>query len=283
VPRRARARVAAGVARARFVGVRLPRFRDRYAAGVELAAELERRIGDHQIDRPDAVVLALPRGGVAVGFEIATRLHAPLDVIVVRRVRVPGHAELAMGAVAFDDVELVDEQVAAMMHVSPEAFDVEVERERDEVDRRERTLRAGRPALDVHGRIAVVVDDGVATGATVAMAIEAVRARGPARIVVALPIAAAQTSRELDTRADELVCLETLDPPLAAAACYGDFTQLADADVRELLATAELDLGPRVASPTIELGGRSGSSNTRKKAQEGNATEKDANRDPDEP
>ena len=183
-------------------------------------------------------MLALPRNGVPVAYEIARRLGAPLDVLVVRKIGVPGHAELAMGAVATGDVAIVDERVTAEMHVSPDAFDAEAERQREELDRRERMLRAGRPPLDVHGKVVVLVDDGAATGATMSAAIEAVRARGPTRIVAALPIAPVDARAELDARADETICLETPDPLFALGAWYDDFDQTSDAEVAELLDAA---------------------------------------------
>lgn len=206
------------------------RFRDRAAAGRELAAALERYAG-----RGDVVVFALPRGGVPVGYEVARALRAPLDVFVVRKLGVPGHEELAMGAIATGGARVLNEEVVRRLRISPEALDRVTRREADEVARRERLYRGERPPPDVRGRTVVLVDDGLATGATMRAAVEALRRLAPARIVVAVPTGSADTCDDLRRSGDELVCLTTPDPFLAVGFWYDDFGQTSDDDVRALL------------------------------------------------
>jgi putative phosphoribosyl transferase len=207
--------------------------RARRHAGQLLAQRFDRYIGD-----PSVIVLALPRGGVPVAYEIATRLGAPLDVLVVRKLGVPGYAELAMGAIASDGIRIVDRRVIDMLGVSREAFDAVVARERTELDRRERAFRAGRPRFDIAGRTVIVVDDGMATGASMAAAIDAVRTRQPARTIGAAPVAPPEVCDAIEDRADEMVCLVTPARLHAVGAWYVDFTQTRDDEVRALLDTA---------------------------------------------
>jgi predicted phosphoribosyltransferase len=205
-------------------------FRDRRQAGQLLAQRFDRYIGD-----PNVIVLALPRGGVPVGYEIATRLGAPLDVLVVRKLGVPGYTELAMGAIASDGIRIVDRRVIDMLGVSREAFEAVAERERIELDRRERAFRAGRPRLDIAGRTVILVDDGLATGASMAAAIDAVRTCKPARTIGAVPVAPPEVCDALGDRADEMVCLLTPTRLQAVGVWYADFTQTSDDEVRALL------------------------------------------------
>jgi predicted phosphoribosyltransferase len=214
-------------------GVVMSLYENRRQAGEVLACALDGYRG-----RPDVAVLALPRGGVPVGFEVARRLRAPLDVHVVRKLGVPGAEEAAMGALASGGVVLLDEQLVATLGVSTRALDALVAAERAELARRERVYRQGRPPLAVAGRTVILVDDGMATGASMRAAVASLRRRGPARIVVAVPVAAADTCAALRGEADDVVCVATPEPFFAVGEFYGDFSQTSDEEVRELLAAA---------------------------------------------
>jgi predicted phosphoribosyltransferase len=209
------------------------RFRDRRDAGQRLAAELERYAG-----RPDVVVLALPRGGVPVGFEVARRLGAPLDVFLVRKLGVPGHAELAMGAIASGSVRVLNPDVVGPLGISYDVIEDVATREAHELERRERAYRGDRPPLDVTDRIVIVVDDGLATGASMRAAVAALRRRGPRRIVVAVPTGAPDVCDALRRDADEVVCAVLHEPFLSVGLWYDDFSQTTDEEVRSLLAGA---------------------------------------------
>ena len=206
-------------------------FRDRRAAGRLVAAKLAR-----YAERPDVVVLALPRGGVPVAYEVAQALDAPLDVFAVRKLGLPGHEELAMGAVATGGVRVFNEQIVRALSLPPDLIDAVAAREQQELARRERLYRGDRPPLDVRGRTVILVDDGLATGATMHAAIEALRAQQPARIVVAVPTAAPETCEALRAKADEVVCAITPEPFYAVGLWYDDFSQTSDDEVRQLLA-----------------------------------------------
>ena len=219
-------------------------FRDRRDAGRQLAQRLDRFIGE-----PDVLVLGLPRGGVPVAYEVAAHLGAPLDVLVVRKLGVPGHGELAMGAIASGGIEVVDQRVIDMLAIPREAFEAVAERERGELDRRERIFRAGRPPLDIAGRTVILVDDGLATGASMRAAIRALRLREPARIVAAVPVAAPETCAAISEEADEAVCAATPRDFHAVGFWYDDFSQTTDAEVRALL---EASSG---SSPELESNG----------------------------
>jgi predicted phosphoribosyltransferase len=210
-----------------------PGFADRRAAGQELA----RRLG-HYAERPDVVVLGLPRGGVPVAYEVASALGAPLDVFVVRKLGVPGHEELAMGAIASGGVRVLNRDVLALVGIPSAAIADVTAREYHELELRERLYRGGRVPLDVAGRTAVVVDDGLATGATMRAAIAALRKRRAAAIVVAVPIASPDTCAELAPAADELVCARTPEPFMAVGLWYQDFSATSDEEVRALLEAA---------------------------------------------
>jgi len=207
-------------------------FRDRRDAGRQLAPRLDRFAG------PRTIVLALPRGGVPVAYEIAMHLGAPLDVLVVRKLGVPGRSELAMGAIASGGIQVVDQRIVDTLGISPEAFEVVARSERAALERRERAIRAGRAVLDVAGKTAILVDDGLATGASMAAAIDALETRAPARIVAAVPVAPLETCQALRKRADDVICLITPDHLYAVGIWYQDFTQTTDTEVRELLDAA---------------------------------------------
>lgn len=208
-------------------------FRDRQDAGRRLARLLS-RYGK----KPDVLVLALPRGGVPVGFEVAAALEAPLDVFLVRKLGAPGQPELAMGAIASGGLRVLDRNLVARLGVSAaEVAQVEA-RELRELERRERAYRGDRPAPRVGGRTVILVDDGVATGASLKAAIGALREQDPAAIVAAVPVAPPSTRRALEALADDVVCVATPEPFLAVGNFYDDFGETGDEEVRELLARA---------------------------------------------
>jgi predicted phosphoribosyltransferase len=211
-------------------------FTDRTDAGRQLAESLAAYTGD-----PSAIVLALPRGGVPVGYEIARRLNAPLDVYIVRKLGVPGHEELAMGALASDGTCVVDEELIESLGVNANALEAVVRREIDELRRREVAYRDARPEPDIRGKTAIVVDDGLATGATMRAAATALRQRDPAAIVAAVPVAAPRTCANLQRVVDRVVCAYTPEPFHAVGLYYANFEQTSDEEVRRLLARAEAE------------------------------------------
>jgi erythromycin esterase-like protein/predicted phosphoribosyltransferase len=223
-------------------------FRDRQDAGRVLAGLLHR-----YRDRPDVVVLALPRGGVPVAYEVAQALHAPLDVFTVRKLGVPGHEELAMGAIASGGLMVLVDDVVRGLTIAPADIQAAAEREGRELLRRETTYREGRPRTDVTGRTVIVVDDGLATGASMQAAVQALRSLGPAEIVVAVPAAPESTARDLAALADTVVCAATPTPFLAVGAAYWDFQQTSDTQVRDLLRAAGTGSPPgTTAAPETE-------------------------------
>lgn len=205
-------------------------FRDRREAGQKLAEKLSGYAGD-----PRVIVLALPRGGVPVGWEVARALGVPLDVFVVRKLGVPGFEELAMGAVASGGVRVLNDEVVFGLRIPDEVIEDVEARERAELERRERLYRGGRALADVRGRTVILVDDGLATGSTMLAAVRALRQRGPARIVVAVPTAPPDTCRNLSREADEVICYMTPEPFFGVGGWYEDFSQTSDDEVRELL------------------------------------------------
>lgn len=209
------------------------RFRDRKDAGQRLAERLR-----SLRDLDDVIVLGLPRGGVPVAAEVARALDAPLDVIVVRKVGVPGRSELAMGAVGERGVQVVDERVVGLAHVPPEDFATAVRRERAEVEQRVQRFRGGRPPLALAGRVALLVDDGIATGSTARAACAVARAMGAARVVLAAPVCARESGKALATVADEVVCLHSPRLFGAVGQFYDDFSATQDAEVLALLRAA---------------------------------------------
>ena len=217
---------------------RLP-FQDRRQGGRVLAARL-----DHLRGRDGLLVLALPRGGVAVAFEVAHELRAPLDVFVVRKLGFPGHEEYAMGAIASGGVRVMNP--VAGMPVSAEALALVMAREQDELARRELLYRGERPAIGIRGRTVIVVDDGLATGATMRAAVLAIRQQRPAHLVIAVPVGAAETCAQLRHDADEVVCAATPNPFRAVGLWYEDFPQASDDEVHELLDEARREYAASV-------------------------------------
>lgn len=208
--------------------------RQQFADRREAGAELARQLSAYQ-RRDDVVVLALPRGGVPVAFEIAIALGAPLDVFVVRKLGVPGHPELAMGAIASGGVRVLNEDVVAWYGLPASVIDRVAEAEQQELERREREYRGGQPLVGVKDRVVILVDDGLATGSTMKAAVQAVRAMDPAQIIVAVPVGATDTCRSLARMADEVVCARTPEPFSAVGLWYRDFSQTTDEEVREIL------------------------------------------------
>ena len=223
-----------------------PRFRDRVEAGVLLGRELAQRVKSSD----DPMVLALPRGGVPVGYEIARALEAPLDVFIVRKLGVPGHEELAMGAIASGGVRVMNEEVLNYLpRLSDRDIDAVAAREQVELERREKSYRGNRPPLDVSGRTVIVVDDGLATGSTMRAAVRALRRMNPRAIMVAVPVAAPSTCQEFRAEVDEIVCLHTPEPFNAVGLWYEDFSQTTDEEVHALLDAANRAEATQVRSP----------------------------------
>jgi len=208
-------------------------FRDRRQAGRVLAVHLQR-----YAHRPNLLVLALPRGGVPVGYEVAVALNAPLDVFLVRKLGLPGQEELAMGAIATGGVRVLNEEVVQALDISEELIDTVAAEELQELERRERVYRDDRPLPEMRGRIVILVDDGLATGSTMRAAIKALRQLGPACIVVAVPVGARQTCEEIGKEADDVVCARMPEPFYAVGAWYADFAQTTDGEVHDLLRLA---------------------------------------------
>jgi putative phosphoribosyl transferase len=205
-------------------------FLDRRDAGSQLAVKLAGYARD-----PGVLVLGLPRGGMPVAFEVARALHAPLDVFVVRKLGVPGHRELAMGAIASGGLRVLNMGVIENLGISPAAVESVADRELLEMERQQRTYRGNRPLPELSGRTIIIVDDGLATGSTMRAAMAALRQSHPARIIVAVPVAAAQTARELRREADEVVCVSAPVDFHSVSTWYGDFSQTSDEEVRRLL------------------------------------------------
>lgn len=217
-------------------------FDDRRDAGRRLAAKLE-----HYAGRPHVIVLALPRGGVPVGFEVATALDVPLDVFLVRKLGFPGHEEYAMGAIASGGIRVLDEALVEAAGVPGSVIARVVEKEERELRRRERLFRGQLLPVEAAGRTAILVDDGLATGSSMRAAVEALRERRAARIVVAVPVGPRETVRELSRVADEVVCLSMPEPFLAVGRFYWNFDQTTDDEVVELLGRARAGLGRSAA------------------------------------
>jgi putative phosphoribosyl transferase len=209
------------------------KYQDRIEAGQQLAAKLMA-----YANRPDVLVLGLARGGVPVAFEVAEALGVPLDVFVVRKLGVPGYEELAMGAIASGGVRVLNEDVMHQLDIVPEFIQTVAAHEQRILEYREHFYRDEQPAPEVQGRTVILVDDGLATGATMRAAVAALRQRQPARLVIAVPVAASSTCEELRAVVDEVVCAATPKPFQAVGLWYEDFSATSDAEVRDLLARA---------------------------------------------
>jgi predicted phosphoribosyltransferase len=205
-------------------------FADRRAAGVELAARLA-----HYGRRTDVLVLALPRGGVPVGHELAKALDAPLDVLLVRKLGVPGQRELAMGAIASGGVRVLNDDIVRWYDIPDSVIDAVAVEEQAEIERQEHAFRGEKPPLEIHNRVVILVDDGLATGSTLRAAVQAVRRLAPARVVVAVPVGAPESCREMGKVADEVVCARTPEHFTAVGMWYKDFSQTTDQEVAALL------------------------------------------------
>ena len=215
----------------------LNRFRDRAEAGRLLARKLRA-----YADRPDVLVIALPRGGVPVGFEIAQALHVPLDVVIVRKLGTPGQEELAMGAIASGGFRVLNETVVRELAISDAEIGSVAAREQQELERRERLYRAGRAAPEIRGRTVILADDGIATGTTTRVAIAALKAQRPFRIIVAVPVAAPSTCEELRKEVDEVICLIAPESLIAIGYWYENFSPTSDEEVCDLLRQAKEEL-----------------------------------------
>jgi putative phosphoribosyl transferase len=208
-------------------------FHDRTDAGQQLAAQLTA-----YANRPDVLVLALPRGGVPVAYEVAQALNAPLDIFLVRKLGLPGQEELAMGAIATGGVRVLNSEVVDTLRIPDDVIDYVAAQEQRELERRERLYRGDRPPPDVRGKTVILVDDGLATGATMYAAAAALREQGPERIIVGVPTAAPETCDAFRGAVDEIVCAITPDPFYAVGLWYEDFSQTSDDEVRDLLSRA---------------------------------------------
>lgn len=212
----------------------MARFADRQEAGQELAQELS-----DYTKREDVVVLGLPRGGVPVAFEVAKVLRVPLDVFVVRKLGAPGNPELAMGAIASGGVRVMNPGVVDRLGISDEAIERVTIEEREKLKEREEIYRGARPGVDVAGKTVILIDDGLATGATMRAAVSALRERNPEKIVMAVPTAPAETCAEFEERVEETVCLTTPRPFFGVGGAYRDFSQTTNEQVRDLLERAD--------------------------------------------
>ena len=209
------------------------RFRDRREAGRALAERLRDYAG-----RDDVIVLALPRGGVPVAYQIATALHAPLDILLVRKLGLPGHEEYAMGAIASGGVRVLQTSVVQQMQVPPQVVQQVIDRETLEIERRELAYRGGRQPRGLAGKTIILVDDGLATGATMRVAVESLKRHKPARVIVAVPVAAPDSRNMIAAEVDEVVCLSTPMMFRAVSEWYAHFDQTSDAEVQQLLEAA---------------------------------------------
>jgi putative phosphoribosyl transferase len=210
------------------------RFENRLQAGDLLADHL-----GAYMRQADAIVLALPRGGVPVGFALVKKLEIPLDIMLVRKLGVPGREEYAMGAIASGGLCVLKTEVLETFDIPAEVIEAVAERERREIERREKLYRAGRRPPQLEGKTVIVVDDGLATGATMLAATKALRKEHPAKVIIAVPVAASESCRELAEQVDEIICLNVPEPFYAVGSWYEDFTQTTDAEVVQLLAEAE--------------------------------------------
>jgi putative phosphoribosyl transferase len=223
----------------------MERFKDRLQAGKLLATQLHSYAG-----QPNVLVLALPRGGVPIGFQVAQALAAPLDILIVRKLGMPGHEEFAMGAIASGGLCVVQPGLGEKYGILPAQIEAVKQRELAEIERREQLYRTTRPAPQLHGRIVILVDDGLATGSTMLAAIQAVREARPARLIVAVPVSAPETCRELGAEVDEIICLHTPAQFFSVGMWYQDFEQTTDQEVIDFLEQAESEQARRQPPPT---------------------------------
>ncbi|MGI5991829.1 MAG: phosphoribosyltransferase [Methanosarcina sp.] len=205
-------------------------FNDRVDAGRKLAKDLLK-----YANRSDVLILALPRGGVPVAFEVAKELNVKMDVFIVRKLGVPGNEELAMGAIASDNIRVLNEDVVMSFQIPERVIDMVAENERKELERRERAYRGDRPKPEIEGSTVILIDDGLATGATMRAAAAALKTKNPAKIVIAVPTAAPDTCEIFRKEVDEIICLATPEPFYGVGAWYEDFSQTTDKEVCELL------------------------------------------------
>ena len=212
-------------------------FRDRRDAGRKLAQELL-----HYAGRSDVSILALPRGGIPVAYEVALALNAPLDVFIVRKLGLPGREELALGAIGSGGVRVLNNDVIRILNIPQEVINIVAQRELQELQRREQSYRGNRPPPDVSGRTVILIDDGLATGASMRAAVTGLRAQHPARIVVAVPTAAREVCDAFEFEVDEMVCLITPEPFYGVGKWYEEFAQIDDEEVRRLLEEANRQL-----------------------------------------
>jgi len=212
-------------------------FKHRRDAGKQLAQELLAYAG-----RSDVIVLALPRGGVPVAYEVARALSAPLDIFIVRKLGLPGHEELAIGAIASGGIRVLNHDIVQGLKIPQTMIDTVTRQELQELERRERAYRGDRPPPDIRGRTVILIDDGLATGASMRAAIAALRAQNPARIVVAVPTAAPETCAAFESEVDEVICAMTPEPFYGVGRWYEDFSQTTDEEVRTLLEQAARQL-----------------------------------------
>lgn len=211
----------------------MEQFKDRRDAGKALAQKLTA-----YTDRLDVIVFALPRGGVPVAYEVALALKAPLDIWIVRKLGLPGQEELALGAISSGGLRVLNQDIIRALAIPEEAINVVAQKEFQELQRREQMYRGDRPLSDVQGRTVILVDDGLATGASMRAAVAALRARHPARIVIAVPVAAVETCHAFEFEVDEIVCVMTPEPFQGVSRWYADFRQTSDEEVRTLLEEA---------------------------------------------
>ncbi len=205
-------------------------FTDRVDAGKKLAKELSK-----YANRPDVLILALPRGGVPVAFEVAKELNVKMDVFIVRKLGVPGNEELAMGAISSDNIRVLNEDIVRSFQIPERVINMVAENELKELERRERTYRGDSPKPEISGSIVILIDDGLATGATMRAAASAIKTKNPAKIVVAVPTGARDTCELFGREVDEVICIATPEPFYGVGAWYGNFSQTTDEEVCELL------------------------------------------------
>ena len=205
-------------------------FKDRVDAGRKLAKKLS-----EYANRSDVIILALPRGGVPVAFEVAKELNVKMDVFIVRKLGVPGNEELAMGAIASDNIIVLNEDVVRSFQISKQVIDAVAARELRELERREHTYRGTRPKPNINGLTVILIDDGLATGATMRAAAAAVKTKNPTKIVIAVPTGAPDTCRSFEGKVDKVICVATPEPFYGVGAWYEDFSQTTDTEVCELL------------------------------------------------